>query len=51
MGGREDRFESWEEGGGLLRLLDAGLEEVCWLEEDGRSQTGAEASDEMEWCF
>lgn len=50
MGRRKDCFDGLEERG-IVRLLDAGLEKVCWLEEDRRSETGAEASDEMEWCF
>lgn len=49
MRGGEDRFEGWKQG--LVRLLNAGFEEVGWLEEDGGGEAGAEACCEVEYCF
>lgn len=47
------RGENGSEGSeeGLLGLLDAGFEEVGWLEEDGGGEAGAEACAEVEYCF
>lgn len=47
MRGGEDGAEDWEEGGGA-GLLDAGLEQVGWLEKDGGADAGEEAGEEVE---
>jgi hypothetical protein len=43
----EEGAEDGEEGGGA-GLLDAGLEEVGWLEEDGGAEAGEETGEEVE---
>lgn len=35
----------------MMGLLDAGFEEICWLEEDGRGEAGAETGSEVECGF